>query len=79
LKLADMHRLVARKEGVETWQALKQQLSGPSQTVNRPAFRALLLAAEPQLLVRNIGASCDFFTTLERREICLNREDSQIG
>lgn len=61
-KLGDAQELVARQAGFESWQALKAGLSAmPSHAKQMPS-RAVLTAAEPQLFVADIKASCDFFT-----------------
>jgi catechol 2,3-dioxygenase-like lactoylglutathione lyase family enzyme len=60
-KLGDAQELVARQHGYESWQALKTGLptmSGHAETVSA---RAVITAAEPQLFVADIKASCDFF------------------
>ena len=61
-QLSDAQELVARQSGFETWQALKtgvQTVADPAQTPSQP----VLTAVEAQLFVRDIKASCDFFTT----------------
>jgi catechol 2,3-dioxygenase-like lactoylglutathione lyase family enzyme len=60
-KLADAQNLVAKKSGFESWQALKQGLATmtPAESSIAPTT---MLAAEPQLFVADIAASCDFFT-----------------
>lgn len=60
-KLADAQNLVAKKSGFESWQALKQGLAtmAPAESSITPTT---MLAAEPQLFVADIAASCDFFT-----------------
>lgn len=61
-KLADAQELVARQQGFESWQALREGLQtmpdSSTQTVNRPVITAV--AAE--LFVSDIQKSCDFFT-----------------
>jgi uncharacterized glyoxalase superfamily protein PhnB len=60
-KLGDAQELVARQAGFETWQALKtgvQTMTGSVPTDSHP----VLSAAEPQLFVADIKASCAFFT-----------------
>jgi len=61
-KLADAQELVARQQGFESWQALKQGISTMSDQANMTKSKALLVAAEPELFVRDIKASCDYFT-----------------
>lgn len=61
-KLSDAQELVARQAGFENWQALKTGLAAMSSQTSATPSRAVLSAAEPQLFVANIQASCDFFT-----------------
>jgi catechol 2,3-dioxygenase-like lactoylglutathione lyase family enzyme len=61
-KLSDAQELVARQHGFESWQALKTEVSTMQDQVERTTSRAVLSAAEPQLFVADIKASCDFFT-----------------
>jgi catechol 2,3-dioxygenase-like lactoylglutathione lyase family enzyme len=60
-KLNDAQEMVARKIGFESWEALRKGL----QTMDIPNAHALtppvLLRAEPQLFVSDIGASCEFY------------------
>ena len=65
-KLADAQELIAKKAGFENWQALLRDVSVKgvhtmkdlhAETPSKPT----LLAAEPQLFVADIGASCDFY------------------
>ena len=60
-KLGDAQELVARQHGFESWQALKtgqNTMSDHAETISKP----VITAAEPQLFVADIKASCDFFT-----------------
>jgi catechol 2,3-dioxygenase-like lactoylglutathione lyase family enzyme len=60
-KLGDAQELVARQHGFESWQALKtglKTMSDCAETISKP----VVTAAEPQLFVADIKASCDFFT-----------------
>jgi catechol 2,3-dioxygenase-like lactoylglutathione lyase family enzyme len=61
-KLGDAQELVARQSGFESWQALKQGIEAMPQQAQQPAAKPVLVAAEPQLFVADINASCDFFT-----------------
>jgi uncharacterized glyoxalase superfamily protein PhnB len=61
-KLSDAQELVARQSGFESWQALKQGLATMTDQPVRPEARVILTAAEPQLFVADIKASCDYFT-----------------
>jgi catechol 2,3-dioxygenase-like lactoylglutathione lyase family enzyme len=60
-KLADAQELVARTAGFESWDALRR--SGPLKPNPLAGTRPMttLLAAEPQLFVRDIAASLKFF------------------
>ena len=61
-KLGDAQELVARQHGFESWQALKTgQNTMPDHAGTIPT-KAVITAAEPQLFVADIKASCDFFT-----------------
>jgi catechol 2,3-dioxygenase-like lactoylglutathione lyase family enzyme len=63
-KLSDAQELIARKAGFENWEALLQGVrtmtmkDKHAETLIKPT----LLAAEPQLFVADIGASCEFYT-----------------
>jgi catechol 2,3-dioxygenase-like lactoylglutathione lyase family enzyme len=61
-KLGDAQELIARQHGFETWQALKAGTSTMQDQAERTTSRAVLTAAEPQVFVADIKASCDFFT-----------------
>jgi catechol 2,3-dioxygenase-like lactoylglutathione lyase family enzyme len=61
-KLSDAQELVARQHGFESWQALKTGLSTMPDHADTASAAAVITAAEPQLFVADIGASCDFFT-----------------
>jgi catechol 2,3-dioxygenase-like lactoylglutathione lyase family enzyme len=60
-KLGDAQELVARQHGFESWQALKTGLNTMSDHAETISTRAIIAAAEPQLFVADIKASCDFF------------------
>src|SRR5215212_8078246 len=62
-KLGDAQELVARQNGFVTWQALKTGLNTMSEHASAISTKAVVTAAEPQLFVADIGASCAFFTT----------------
>lgn len=59
-KLNDAQELIARKLGFESWEALRRGIRSMSGTDTQK--RPTLLAAEPQLFVADIEASCDFYT-----------------
>jgi catechol 2,3-dioxygenase-like lactoylglutathione lyase family enzyme len=60
-RLSDAQELVARQHGFESWQALKTGLPTMPDHVDT-ATKAVLTAAEPELFIADIKASCDFFT-----------------
>ena len=60
--LSDAQELVARQHGFESWQALKTGLSTMRTMQTRPRPPGVITAAEPELFVADITASCDFFT-----------------
>lgn len=60
-KLSDAQELVARQSGFESWQALKAGVPSMTRPEAKTSTRPVLTAAEPQLFVTNIKASCDFF------------------
>jgi catechol 2,3-dioxygenase-like lactoylglutathione lyase family enzyme len=60
-KLSDAQELVARQHGFDSWQALKTGLPTMLSQAERTSSRVVLTAAEPQLFVADIKASCDFF------------------
>jgi len=61
-KLSDAQELVARQHGFESWQALKTGVSTMSDHADTISSTAVIAAAEPQLFVADIKASCNFFT-----------------
>jgi len=61
-KLSDAQELVARQSGFESWQALKAGIPTMTHPETKTSTRPVLTAAEPQLFVTDIKASCDFFT-----------------
>jgi catechol 2,3-dioxygenase-like lactoylglutathione lyase family enzyme len=61
-RLSDAQELVARQHGFEGWQALKTGLSTMPDHADTTSAAAVITAAEPQIFVADIGASCDFFT-----------------
>jgi catechol 2,3-dioxygenase-like lactoylglutathione lyase family enzyme len=60
-QLRDAQELVARQHGFASWQALKTGLSTMPDHADTISTRAVIAAAEPQLFVADIAASCDFF------------------
>ena len=63
LKLSDAQELVARQHGFESWQALKTGVLTMSDRADTISTKAVIAAAEPQLFVADIKASCDFFAS----------------
>jgi uncharacterized glyoxalase superfamily protein PhnB len=61
-KLADAQELVARQQGFESWQALKEGIPTMSDQADKTKAAVVLVAAEPQLFVHDIAVSCDYFT-----------------
>jgi catechol 2,3-dioxygenase-like lactoylglutathione lyase family enzyme len=61
-KLSDAQELIAKKTGFENWEALVKGVRTmgnlPVETLPKPT----LLAAEPQLFVADLVASCEFYT-----------------
>jgi catechol 2,3-dioxygenase-like lactoylglutathione lyase family enzyme len=62
-RLSDAQELVARLSGFASWEALRRGIEAMPDEAERTVSRAVLAAAEPQLFVANIDASCEFFTT----------------
>jgi catechol 2,3-dioxygenase-like lactoylglutathione lyase family enzyme len=61
-KLADAQELVARQQGFESWQALKEGLQSMSDSTAQTTTRPLITAVAAELFVSDIQRSCDFFT-----------------
>jgi catechol 2,3-dioxygenase-like lactoylglutathione lyase family enzyme len=61
-KLADAQELVARQQGFESWQALKQGLQAMSDSSAHSIARPVITAVAAELFVSDIQRSCDFFT-----------------
>src|SRR5882757_2270124 len=62
-KLSDAQELVARQHGFESWHALKTGLNTMPDHASAISTKPVITAAEPQLFVADIDASCAFFTT----------------
>jgi catechol 2,3-dioxygenase-like lactoylglutathione lyase family enzyme len=62
-KLSDAQELVARQSGFASWEALRRGIAAMPDEADRTAPRVVITAAEPQLFVSDIKASCEFFTT----------------
>jgi len=70
-KLSDAQELIAKKNGFESWESLLRGVNEVKKVQGvhtmkdvhaETLFRPTLLAAEPQLFVANVGASCEFYT-----------------
>ena len=61
-RLSDAQELIARKAGFESWEALRKGIQTMTQTQAQTLSKPVLLAAEPQLFVADIAASCAFYT-----------------
>jgi catechol 2,3-dioxygenase-like lactoylglutathione lyase family enzyme len=60
-KLSDAQELVARKIGFESWEALRKGLQTMTDQQAETLSKPTLLAAEPQLFVADVAASCAFY------------------
>lgn len=60
-KLSDAQEMVARQNGFDSWQHLKVGFSAIPREVKLPLRKVTLVAAEPQLFVTHMRASCKFF------------------
>jgi catechol 2,3-dioxygenase-like lactoylglutathione lyase family enzyme len=60
-KLSDAQELVARRSGFESWEALRKGVETMTDTEAQIVSKPVLLAAEPQLFVADIAASCEFY------------------
>jgi len=60
-KLKDAQELVARQNGFDSWQALKDGISSRAPKPKSSPIKAKIVTAEPQLFVADIQSSCDFF------------------
>jgi catechol 2,3-dioxygenase-like lactoylglutathione lyase family enzyme len=61
-KLSDAQELIAKKAGFENWEALLKGVHTMNDIHAETLSKPTLLAAEPQLFVADIGASCEFYT-----------------
>jgi catechol 2,3-dioxygenase-like lactoylglutathione lyase family enzyme len=61
-KLSDAQELVAKKVGFESWEALLKGVHTMNDLHTETQQKPILLAAEPQLFVADIAASCEFYT-----------------
>jgi catechol 2,3-dioxygenase-like lactoylglutathione lyase family enzyme len=60
-KLSDAQELVARKTGFESWEALRKGVQVMTKTQAQSLLRPTLIASEPQLFVRDVAASAQFY------------------
>jgi catechol 2,3-dioxygenase-like lactoylglutathione lyase family enzyme len=60
-KLADAQELVARQQGFESWQALREGLQAMSDSSTQTTTRPVITAVAAELFVSDIRKSCDFF------------------
>lgn len=60
-KLADAQELVARKSGFESWPALIKEIKTMSASKASAVSTCVIVAAEPQLFVSDMGAACEFY------------------
>jgi catechol 2,3-dioxygenase-like lactoylglutathione lyase family enzyme len=61
-KLSDAQELIAKKAGFDNWEALLKGVHTMNDPHTETQSKPTLLAAEPQLFVADIGASCEFYT-----------------
>ena len=61
-RLSDAQQLVAKKTGFESWEALCKGVRTMTDINAEKLTKPTLLAAEPQLFVADIAASCKFYT-----------------
>jgi uncharacterized glyoxalase superfamily protein PhnB len=62
-KLSDAQELVARRNGFESWQALKAGLGTMTTRTEAISAPPVLLSAEPQLFVTDIKVASEYFVT----------------
>ena len=63
-RLSDAQELVARTVGFDSWEALHRGSHFVTQTRTGTSAMPTLVAAEPQLYVRDIVASCEFYSRM---------------
>src|SRR4051812_1029514 len=63
-RLSDAQELVARTVGFESWEALRRGSHYVTETRTGSLTMTTLVAAEPQLYVRDIVASCAFYSRM---------------
>ncbi len=60
-KLGDAQEMVARQQGADSWEFLKDGLSDAQDQVKSAPSKATIVGAEPQLFVTDIERSCEFY------------------
>jgi len=68
--LSDAQELVARQHGFESWQALRTGLSTMPDRADTQSTKAVITAAEPQLVVADIKAACSGDDGFGRLGVC---------
>jgi catechol 2,3-dioxygenase-like lactoylglutathione lyase family enzyme len=68
-RLSDAQELIAKKAGFESWEALRKGVHTMTDLHPETVSKPILLAAEPQLFVADIGVSCEFYTKKLRFEV----------
>jgi catechol 2,3-dioxygenase-like lactoylglutathione lyase family enzyme len=63
-RLSDAQELVARTVGFESWESLRRGSHFVTHTRTGSRAMTTLVAAEPQLYVRDIVASCEFYSRM---------------
>jgi len=63
-RLSDAQELVARTVGFESWEALHRGSHFATQTRTGTPAMTTIVAAEPQLYVRDVAASCEFYSRM---------------
>ena len=60
-KLSDAQEMVARQQGFDSWQAMKNGLPTTLLKVKPSPSKAKIVSAEPQLFVTDVQTSCEFY------------------
>ncbi len=60
-KLGDAQEVVAKQQGFDSWLSLKAGLLNPPLRVTPSPSKAIIIGAEPQLVVSDVKKACDFF------------------
>lgn len=74
-RLSDAQELIARQAAFESWDVLRKGLQTMKNSDRRRLSRPVLLAAEPQLYVADVTASCDFYTKMLGFEVAFTYGD----